>query len=182
MKLHIFGASGSGVTTLGQALAKQLDIPYLDSDDFFWEVSSPPFTIKRNQALRNEMVQQAYRQTKHWVLGGSIINWGENVFPPFDLIVFLCLPPAIRLERLKARELERYGDVIISNPQRASQFSEFMAWATDYDHATGLANRTLKAHENWLGKQTSPVLEIRGDYSIEQKLAMVGKKLEKLHP
>ncbi|WP_414847104.1 shikimate kinase [Chryseobacterium sp. IT-36CA2] len=35
MRIHIFGASGSGVTTLGKALSEKLNIEYLDSDDFF---------------------------------------------------------------------------------------------------------------------------------------------------
>ncbi|CAC9976206.1 hypothetical protein FLAPXU55_03930 [Flavobacterium panici] len=37
MKIHIFGASESGVTTAGEALSKKLDIPYFDSDTYFWE-------------------------------------------------------------------------------------------------------------------------------------------------
>ena len=180
MKLHIFGASGSGVTTLGKALAGQLSLPYLDSDAFFWEPSNPPFTLKRNPAARNKMAQEALQQTQSWIFGGSVINWGENVFPNFNLIVFLWLPPAIRLERLKAREAERYGDVIFTDPERQRLYQQFMDWAGDYDHASGLANRTLKAHETWLAKQKSPVLEIRGDYSLSQKLAMVNQKLENL--
>ncbi|WP_228410094.1 shikimate kinase [Chryseobacterium viscerum] len=35
MKIHIFGASGSGVTTLGKALSEELNLEYFDSDDFF---------------------------------------------------------------------------------------------------------------------------------------------------
>lgn len=180
MKLHIFGASGSGITTLGKALSLQMGIPYLDSDNFFWEPSSPSFTKRQNPIGRNEMVQKAFQNSESWVLGGSIINWGENVFPEFDLIVFLWLPPAIRLNRLKQRELERYGDIIFKNPERNALFNEFMAWAADYDHATGLANRTLQAHEAWLEKQSSVILEMRGDYSLEQKLAMINQRLENL--
>ena len=44
---------------------------------------------------------------ENWILGGSIIHWGENLFPEFDLIVFLWLPPEIRLKRLKERTENR---------------------------------------------------------------------------
>jgi adenylate kinase family enzyme len=47
MRLHIFGASGTGTTTLGQALGSTLGVPYFDSDDYFWERSIPPFTVRR---------------------------------------------------------------------------------------------------------------------------------------
>ncbi|GAB3319388.1 hypothetical protein GCM10027299_11850 [Larkinella ripae] len=53
MKLHLFGASGSGVTTLGTALAAQLHLPYVDSDDYFWE--KPTRRLRSNAPRRNEM-------------------------------------------------------------------------------------------------------------------------------
>jgi shikimate kinase len=37
MRMLIIGAKGSGVTTLGEALAKQLAIPYFDADYYYWE-------------------------------------------------------------------------------------------------------------------------------------------------
>jgi hypothetical protein len=41
MRLHIFGASGSGVTTTGQALAARMNLPYFDSDDYYHIMSDP---------------------------------------------------------------------------------------------------------------------------------------------
>lgn len=35
-RIQIFGASDSGVTTLGFALAERLDCPYFDSDEYLW--------------------------------------------------------------------------------------------------------------------------------------------------
>ena len=35
-RIHIVGASGAGVTTLGRAVADALAIPHHDTDDFFW--------------------------------------------------------------------------------------------------------------------------------------------------
>ncbi|MEM6738348.1 MAG: shikimate kinase [Bacteroidota bacterium] len=37
MQIHIFGASGSGVTTIGKALSKELDLSYFDTDDYYWK-------------------------------------------------------------------------------------------------------------------------------------------------
>ncbi|HEV2483277.1 MAG TPA: shikimate kinase [Puia sp.] len=56
MKIHIFGASGAGVTTLGQALAARLSLPYFDSDDYFWYATDPPFTTTRPAAQRNALI------------------------------------------------------------------------------------------------------------------------------
>ena len=45
--IHVMGASGSGTTSLGRALADRLDIAHLDTDDFFWLPTDPPFTTPR---------------------------------------------------------------------------------------------------------------------------------------
>ena len=45
--IHITGASGAGVTTLGAALAERLGGAQFDVDDFFWMPTVPPFTDKR---------------------------------------------------------------------------------------------------------------------------------------
>lgn len=177
MKLHILGASGSGVTTLGQLLANKLGLKYFDSDDYFWIKTEPPFTLRRDSDLRNNLTIKDIRKAENFILGGSIINWGDNLFPDFDLIIFLYLPSEIRLERLKKREFERYGNIIYTDEKRAKQFNDFIIWATDYDNETGLANRTLKAHQTWLKQKQSPILKIIGDKTLDEKLKLILDKL-----
>lgn len=180
MNIHIFGASGSGVTTLGRALSAESGYPYFDSDDYFWEPTEPPYTNKRNATVRNEMMRAALLSTSNWIVGGSVVNWGNDVFPVFDLVVFLHLPKAVRMQRLMQREFERYGEVIYTNEQRAKTYKDFLAWAGDYDENTGLANRTLQAHEQWLAACASPVLRL-GDMSKEERLDAVWKKICELN-
>lgn len=45
MKLHLFGASGSGVTTLGHKLCQVMNMPYFDTDAYHWVPVYPPITI-----------------------------------------------------------------------------------------------------------------------------------------
>ena len=46
MNILIFGASGSGITTLGKELEKHTDFVHLDVDDYYWEQTLPPFLEK----------------------------------------------------------------------------------------------------------------------------------------
>lgn len=179
MRIHIFGASGSGVTTLGKALSEQLNIEYFDSDDFFWLKTEVPFTEKQNPEIRNTTVSDILHTTDSWIFGGSIIHWGENIFPPFDLVIFLYLPPEIRMERLRKREFERYGEEITVNPERAVKSEEFIEWAKDYDHDTGIANRTLNAHREWLTGTDVPLLEISGDYPVSDKIKVILDRIKR---
>ncbi|HTK18721.1 MAG TPA: AAA family ATPase [Mucilaginibacter sp.] len=180
MHIHILGASGSGVTTLGNALAQQLDYPYFDSDIYFWLPSDPPFVHMRPPAERNPLLISHLAEHDNWILGGSIFSWSEDVFLDYDLVVFLYLPPEIRLPRLRDREYERYGDAIFTDAETKQKYEMLMARAVDYDEAKGLAKRTLPAHEEWLSRLSAPILELRGDLTVQQRVDAVLKSIEDL--
>jgi adenylate kinase family enzyme len=179
MKIHITGASGAGSTTLGLELAKRLSVPYFDTDGYYWEPSDPPFTIRRNRDLRNKMLENDLKQYRSWVLGGSVISWDDLFLKLFDLTIFLYVQPEIRMQRLKERELMRYGDIIYTDPQRNILYTGFMDWAASYEDNT-TSSRSLKSHEAWLQKLTCPVFEIKGDTTIEERLALIFEKIENL--
>ena len=46
MKILIFGASGSGTTTLANEIETRTDFKHLDVDEYYWEKTNPPYQIK----------------------------------------------------------------------------------------------------------------------------------------
>jgi adenylate kinase family enzyme len=107
-RIHIVSASGSGTTTLGVALAREIDGAHFDTDDFFWLPTDPPFTTKRPVEQRLSLLEAELTRDS-WVLSGSLMGWGDVLVPRFDLVVFLYVPPDVRLERIMERERRRYG-------------------------------------------------------------------------
>jgi len=180
MKIHLMGASGTGVTTLGRSLALALNIPYFDSDDYFWLASDPPFTFRRPVEERNAMITTDLAAYSSWILGGSVVHWGQGTFPPFDLVVFLRLPLELRMERLHVREEGLYGGELYENPDRLEKFTAFMDWARDYDLQTGLANRTLKVHLDWLLGLECRILRMEGDLTTSQRMQRVMEELGRM--
>ena len=110
--IHVMGASGSGTTSLGRALAERLDIAHLDTDDFFWMPTDPPFTTPRDADQRIRLLLEETGRPGGWVLSGSALKWGVPLEPLYDLIVFLRIAPELRMARIRAREVARYGDRI----------------------------------------------------------------------
>lgn len=173
MKLHLFGASGTGVSTLGAALGAALGLPYFDTDDYFWEAADPPFTVRRPPAQRDALLARDLAQSASWIVGGSIVGWGAQWLGAFDLVVFLWLPPALRLHRLHQREYARYGARILADPAQAARTQAFLSWAAGYDDSSTGGTRTLANHEQWLGQFACPVLELRGDLSVAARVSAV---------
>ena len=102
-RILITGASGSGTTTLGRALATHLGCTFHDGDDYYWLPTDPPFRCKRDPVIRVSRVLQALRNASITVLAGSIVNWGVELEDSLSLIVFLTVPAVIRVARLRTQ-------------------------------------------------------------------------------
>jgi cytidylate kinase len=107
-RIHIFGASASGTTTLGAAVAARLGLAHLDTDHFFWLPTEPPFTAQRPAPERVAMLRAAVdAASRGWTLSGSLMGWGDGFVAEFDLAVFIFTAPELRLPRLLERERRR---------------------------------------------------------------------------
>ncbi len=172
--IHVFGASGSGTSTIGAAVAERLGYSYFDGDFYFWEQSGKPFTLQRDPDKRIQMMQNDLEESRNWVLGGSISGWAEEIYPLVDLAVFVYLPKDIRIERLQKREVERYGERIKEGGDRYQDSLDFIAWASTYDEAS--SGRSLLIHEEVIKTLKCPVIRIVNldlDESIEAVLYAV---------
>jgi adenylate kinase family enzyme len=177
-RIHITGASGSGTTTLGCALAGRLGWRHLDSDDFFWIASEPPFQEKREAGLRAAMLRAALADTPRWVLSGSVMGWTGLAAPDFDLVIFLDLPTALRMARLEAREIERYGtEALAPGGDRYAESQEFLAWAAAYDDAETVG-RNRVAHKRWLADLACPVLRLDSTRALRDNVETVLARLQ----
>lgn len=176
--IHITGASGSGTTALGRALADALAIPHHDTDDYFWWPTTPSFRQKREPADRLRLMEEMFLPRAEWVLSGSLSGWGDPLMPLFDLVVFLIVPAQSRVQRLRERETRRFGaDAVARGGWRHQQTEEFIAWASDYDEGRR-ASRNLAAHEEWLARLPCPVLRLDGARPVQ---ALVAEILNVLH-
>ena len=78
-RIHLTGASGSGVTTLGHALASEFAIPHHDTDDYYWLPTDPPFRHKRAIPDRLRLMHEMFLDRPAWVLSGALESWGIPV-------------------------------------------------------------------------------------------------------
>jgi adenylate kinase family enzyme len=174
--IHIAGASGSGTTTLGAALAQAIGAKHLDVDDFAWEATEPPFMQRRAPLERSAMFRAAIEDVPRWVLSGSLLRWGDELSPLFDLVVFLHIPPDVRIARLSARERARYGSKIDPGGAQYESNLAFMAASRGYENGDYPVQNLVNARA-WLGRLACPVLEIEGAVPLAESLAAVLAKL-----
>ncbi len=175
-RIHITGASGSGVSTLGRALSRHFNIPLMDVDDYYWIKTDPPFTTKREPSERVRLIEREQSQYKAWVLAGSCMGWGDALMKEIDHIVFLRTPMDVRLQRLEQREAEEFGARILQGGDMYEGHQAFRDWAAQYDDE-GFEGRSLARHELWLSQQSTSIIRLNGTEPVQSLVRAVVARL-----
>ncbi len=173
--IHLLGASGSGTTTLGRALAERLAVRFHDTDAFYWRATNPPFCEKRDGPERCRLLRAALSESESWVLSVSLCSWGHELVPDFTTVVFVELDPALRMTRLRKREIRRYGvERLQTGGDLQAQHVAFIAWAAKYEepHSVG---RSRAVHEQWLEElpDNCQVLRVNSERSVAELVHFV---------
>lgn len=163
--IHTLGASGAGTSTLGQALEQKHGFKWLDTDDYFWLPTDPPFKQSRPREERVKLLKQDIEKYSKCVVSGSLCMWGDEFIPKFDLVVWVDTPTEARIERLRKREFERFGDRILKGGDMFAGHEDFIKWAKTYD-TNRPPERCRTLHEEWVSKVSCPVLRLDGTKPI----------------
>ncbi|TYO62764.1 hypothetical protein FXV83_31165 [Bradyrhizobium hipponense] len=179
-RIHLMGASGSGVTTLGRALADRLALPHHDSDDYFWLPTAPPYQTTRPASERLHLMREMFLPRLDWVLSGSVTGWGEELVPFFDRVVFVAAPREIRLMRLRAREAAHFGaDAVAPGGWRHDETEAFVEWASHYE-AGDREGRNLAKHDAWLAGLSCPVVRVDGSRPLADLVEQLCSEAQRL--
>lgn len=172
--IHIFGASGSGTTTLGKEIERVCGYKHLDTDDYFWETK---YSKIRDIPERIQLIKEEIKNYDTWVLTGSLCGWGDVFIPLFDLVIFVYIPKNERMKRLHKRESERYGSLIESGNEKHTDYIKFMAWAEQYDDGDETV-RSKVVHTTWMATLKCSVVKIEGMHTLSEEIELCRKYIE----
>ncbi|MDR0920270.1 MAG: hypothetical protein LBM93_13670 [Oscillospiraceae bacterium] len=149
----ICGLNGAGKTTLAQELAKISGYKHMDIEDYAFlpseiSYSKPSSCEEITFLLLAEMVK--YPQFIFSAVDG---NFGAEIVSKFDLVILMETPLKIRLERIKQRSFEKFGNRVLDGGDLYEQEKKFLNF---------VANRELLRIENWTKTLNCPVLRIDG--------------------
>jgi len=174
--IHIYGASGSGTSSLGKYISKKLGYFFMDTDDYFWELTNHPFTIKRDISTRIKLMKEDIERYGNVVISGSLVDWGDELIPLFTLAIRVETDTNIRLERLKIREQEKFGSRINIGGDMYDQHIKFINWAASYDDG-GIDMRSKAKHDDWQKQLVCPLILVDGSIPLAKNFELIKKEI-----
>ncbi len=189
--IAILGLNGGGKSTLSHALAKKCGYLELDVEDcYFPEQSNSrkcalddnvietvhlgllPFSNPRTKSEVEEGIIENIKDNTKFVLSGVTMNWNEAILSRINLAFWIQTPVEVRLKRLKAREVKRFGSRVLVGGDMFSQQQDFLK---------EVGNRDTKVIEESIMNLDCLIIEIDGMYSVEHNLEVIMETLKNTH-
>lgn len=177
MKIKIIGASGTGKTTLATALAQKFQCAHFDSDDYYHYPTDPPYQRPRSPEDRLALLMDDLNRAPSWILSGGAATWDPAPPVKYSLLVFLYLPPEIRLPRVQRRELQVHGPRILPGGDMEADHQFFMKWTAGYDDGTAEGTNTLACHLSLMKKLGCPILTLDQPMTTSQQIDQICKAI-----
>lgn len=106
------------------------------------------------------------------VISGSLVDWGDELIPLFTLAVRLVTDTQVRIERIRDREKQKFGDRIMPGGDMYEHHMKFIDWAREYD--TGSVDMRSKAkHDEWQKKLRCRQIVLDGSVDLEKNYQRV---------
>lgn len=175
--IHIYGASGSGTSTLGRELSRQTGFRFMDTDDYFWMPTEPRYTVKRPIEERIALMKKDILEAENAVISGSLVDWGDPLIPYFTLAVRLETDTRVRIARIRKREFQKFGERIEAGGDMYLQHQAFVQWAAGYDSGD-IHTRSRVKHDLWQEQLLCPRIELDGGADLEENVRAVRRELE----
>ena len=125
--IAIVGLNGSGKTTLGRALAERLEYFRIDVEDYYFPAEGA-FDSPRDRAEVERLMLADIEKHGNFVLSAVCADF-ESIEKYYDLIVYLEAPKEERMERIRRRSIDRFGERVLPGGDLYESEEKFFAFA-----------------------------------------------------
>ena len=159
------GLNGAGKSTLGKALAKELGFYFIDNEDLYFPKNDPnylyasPRTRKEVEVLLESMINE-----HDDFVFASVRGDYDSIRPYFQYAVLISLSKDIRIERIKKRSFQRFGDRMLPGGDLYEQEQKF------FDFASSRAESLV---EEWAESLSCPVIRVDGTKSVAENIKFI---------
>lgn len=171
--IQICGLNGCGKSTLGKALAAEIDFHYIDSERLYFDTenSTTAYAAPRSHEEVAHLLMQEICANPNFVFASVKGNYGSEILSKYNYVIVLETPKKIRLQRIRDRSLRKFGSRILPGGDLHEAEEAFFRMA---------ASRGEDYIENFLQSVSCPVLRIDGTKPIAESVKYIRRAINKL--
>ncbi len=165
----ICGLNGVGKSTLGKALAEKLHFYFIDNEDLYFPKTNPNY-IYDSLRTREEVEKLLFSEIKahdNFVFTSVKGDYGE-VIPFFKYAVLIDVPKNIRMQRVKNRSFQKFGNRMLLGGDLYEQEKSF------FDLVNSRAENTV---EEWVQCLNCPIIRVDGTKPIEENINLIMEQI-----
>lgn len=167
----VCGLNGSGKSTLGKALAKELRFHFIDNEDLYFPKTDSNY-IYASPRTREEVEKLLWSEIsahKNFVFTSVKGDYGENICSSFQYAVLVNVPKNIRMQRVRNRSFQKFGERMLAGGDLYKQEERFFAF---------VESRPENIVEEWIRYVKCPVIRIDGTKPTEQNVTSIMQWLQ----
>ena len=165
----ICGLNGSGKTTLAKALAKELQFKHMDIETYYFSSADTPYSSPKTRKEVETLLLEDIKQNPCFVFSAVNGNMTEEINSRYSIVVYLDAPLGIRMERIRRRSIDKFGNRVLFGGDMYEQEEKFFAYAE---------KRTPDKIENWLKTIPQKVIRLDGTKSIQENVELIKATLD----
>lgn len=185
--IAIVGLNGSGKSTLNHLLARELGYFEMDVEDYYFpeqkahrqyaldhaeaRPAAQPYTSERDQAQVEAALLRDAEAHPQFVLSCVKLNWCEALRDRIDVVFWLQVPLETRLDRIRQREVRRFGPRALPSGDMFERQEAFRALVSKRDPSMIEAS---------VADLPCPVVQLDGTRPLEENLAAILTHLDQL--
>lgn len=161
MGIIICGLNGAGKSTLGKALAEKLDFYFIDIENLYFPKTNPNYMYAspRTREEVEKILLQEIKLHENFILSSVKGDYGKAHYSFFQCAILLDVPREIRLQRVKERSFQKFGNRMLSGGDLFEQEEKFFRF---------VESRNENLVEEWVKSLKCPVIRIDGTKPIDE--------------
>lgn len=166
----ICGLNGTGKSTLGKALARELQYHFIDNENLYFPRTDPDYLYAspRTRQEVEALLLQEVATHPDFIFASVKGDYGKSVTSLFQYAVLLTVPRKIRLQRIRNRSFEKFGNRMLPGGDLHEQEEHFFELA---------ASRAENAVEEWISVLNCPVIRLDGTRPVPENVARLSQLL-----
>lgn len=171
MGIIICGLNGAGKSTLGKVLAEKLHFYFIDIENLYFPqtdfnyIYDSPRTHEEVEAI----LLHEIKMHENFILASVKGDYGEDIYPFIQYAILLDVPKDMRLQRVKERSFQKFGNRMLLGGDLYEQEEKFFHFVESRDEDTV---------EEWVKSLKCPVIRIDGTKPIDENANFIIERIQ----